>query len=300
MITPANVRRYEELLAPGADPAPYEYDTLFAAKGWFDRRRAKRRFKLLKKLDVRLRTMLQPDEKVFFLAAGTTVTLAEQFFVGWVAYYLNRRALVFTTNRVLLVQIDSRGRPRELVSQLRYDRLASVRSTWNGICEVKAQGGTKFKFQGVPRAERKFLHKFLADIVRPQPPGPADKPGVIEHLCPKCFRMTPDHPPACPHCHTPFKTPKQAAMRSLLFPGLGDWYLGHRGFATFEIIGAAFMWLFLVVFPLMSGEIVDQETGEVYALSIEYWNTVVVIIAIMHGMDSLMTHHFARKGHHAQ
>lgn len=153
MTSIATARSFQDLLAPDAAPAPYEYATLFTAKGWFDRRRAKRRFQLLKKLDPKLRAVLKPDERVFFVTAGTTVSLAEHFFVGWAAHYLNRRALVFTTERVLLVQINSRKRPKELLSQLRYDQIATVKSTWNGICEVKLQRGLKLKFQGVPSAE---------------------------------------------------------------------------------------------------------------------------------------------------
>lgn len=299
MNTLATARSYQDLLVPEAAPAPYEYATLFAGEGWLARRRAKRRFELLKKLDVKLRTMLAPDERVFFVTSGTTATFAEQFFVGLAATYLNRRALVFTTHRLLLVQIDSRKRPRELVSQMRYDQIASVRSTWNGICEVKLHGGVKYKFQQVPKAERKFLHQFLADVVKPVP-GAGGTTGQVELLCPKCFVVVPGHPASCPTCHAPFKSAKKAAMLSLVFPGLGDFYLGHRGFAALELIGSAFLWLALVVLPLMDGGAVDADTGELVPLNGIYWAMAAVIIAMAHLIDSSMTRHFAKKGHHPE
>jgi hypothetical protein len=294
----ATARRYEDLLTPDAAPGPYEYATLFAAKGWLARGRAKRRFQLLKKLDPKLRAILRPDERVFFVTAGSTVSVAEHFFVGWAAYYLNRRALVFTTERVLLVQIDTRKNPRELVSQLRYDQIASVKSTWNGICAVKLHRGLQYKFQGVPSAERKFLHQFLADIVKPMPPGSADIVEHLEHLCPKCFTVVPGFPAACPVCHAAFKSPKKAALLSLAFPGLGDFYLGHRGFAVLELLGSAFLWFVLVISPLLAGEVVNEETGERFRADSGYWVTVGLFIAAAHVIDSVMTHHFAKKGHH--
>ncbi|HUG11723.1 MAG TPA: hypothetical protein VMM36_11945, partial [Opitutaceae bacterium] len=86
----------------------------------------------------------------------------------------------------------------------------------------------------------------------------------------------------------------------LAFPGLGDFYLGHKGFATLELLGGIFGWLVLVIIPLLSGEIVDAETGEVLTLNASYWITVAIFIGFMHGMDAIMTHHFAQKGHHPQ
>lgn len=293
-----SARRYQDLLGADAAPSPYEYAILFDAKGWSARGRAKRRFKLLKKLDTKLRSILEPEERVFFVTAGSTVSIAEHFFVGWAAYYLNRRALVFTTSRVLLLQIDSRKKPRDLVSQLRYDQIASVKSTWTGNCEVKLHGGMKYKFQGMPRAERKYLHQFLADIVKPMPDGTADTVNRLENLCPKCFTSVPDFPAVCPACQVPFKSAKKAALLSLAFPGLGDFYLGHRGFAVMELLGSAFLWLVLVINPLLVGGFEDLETGEVFEFGSEYWITAAVIIAIAHLIDSVMTHHFAKKGHH--
>jgi len=118
-------RRYEDLLGDGVEPSPYEFALLFKTDGWFSRRRAKNRFKALRAIDPKLRRMLRDGERVFFVTSGTTSNAAEQFFAGtWVAQALNRRALVFTTDRVLLQQIDSRQRPGDLVSQIAYTSIA--------------------------------------------------------------------------------------------------------------------------------------------------------------------------------
>lgn len=298
MTALASARRFQDLLAPDVAPSPYDFQTLFAGEGWLARRRSKRRFQLLKKLDPRIRPILRPEERVFFVTAGTTVSLAEHFFVGWAAYYLNRRALVFTTQRILLVQIDSRKRPRDLVSQLRYEQIASVSSTWNGICQVKLHRGLKLKFQGVARAERKFLHQFLSDIVQPRTGAETSETNHLEHLCPKCFAVVPGHPPSCSACGAPFKSAGRAALLSAIFPGLGDLYLGHRGFALLELFGSAFLWFVLVIAPLVAGGVIDEQTGELLPIDSSYWITVGIVVALAHTIDATMTHHFARKGHH--
>jgi hypothetical protein len=299
MNTLSTARTFQDLLLPDVAPSPYDYGVLFESKGFFARRRSKRRFKLLKNLDVDLQPLLQPGERVFFATCGFTASLAEQMFVGWAAQFLNRRAIVFTTSRVLLIQINRKLRPLDLVSQIRYEQIAKVRSTWRGFCEICLQDGKKLLFQGVAKAERKFLHRFLADVVRPIPVKKGEKVAAPEHLCRACQTVVPGHPHSCPRCSAAFKPASKAALLSLLFPGLGDYYLGHRGFAFMEMAGGAFAWLILVVMPLAQGGLVDTETGEIYAMAMGDWIAYSFFpLGILHGIDSIMTRHFARKGHH--
>lgn len=295
MITLHSARKFEELLTGEVESSPYEYATLFKAEGFWQRRQAAKRLRLLQTLDGKLRRILRPSERVYFLTSGTTISLSEQFFVGWAAAYLNMRALVFTTERVLLVQLSgNRKKARELVAQIPYPALASVKSTWTGCCRIKLTDGNVLKFSSMPARDRKFIAEFLAGIVRGSTaPFGAGRSHGIENLCPHCYVHVPAHPPACPACGGGFKSPQQAALRSFLFPGLGDWYLGHRGFAILELLGSGFMWLVLVVAPLLAPE--DPELGPPTA---EYWLTAAVIIFIAHAIDAMMTRHFARKGHH--
>lgn len=293
MTTPQSAKKYEELLASDVAASPYDYAMLFKAEGFFARQRAKNRFKLLKSIDAKLRAILRQDERVYYLTTGTTVTVAEHFFVGWAAHYLNRRALIFTTERVLLLEIGGRNRPGKLVSQMPYISIASVKATWTGTCRVKLLNKKTYNFQGVPKADRKFLADFLADVVKGTT-APFQREFGIEHLCPHCYTMLPGYPLACSTCAGGLKSAKKAALLSLLFPGAGDWYLGHRGFAVFELFGSCFMWFVLVIAPLLAP---PGEEGTAQ-LGAEYWGTVLIIILGAHGIDAMMTHHFARKGHY--
>jgi len=297
MLNLQNAKRFEELLGADVENGPYEFPLLFKADGWLDRMRSKNRFKLLRAIDTKLRIILHEGERLYFATSGTTANLAEQYFAGAaVSQALNRRALLFTTERVILIQIDSKKRPRELVSQIAYTSIAEVKATWNGYCQLTLRDKSKLKFIGVPKADRKHLATFLADIVKTAAAAITADSGVAhEQLCPHCYKPVPGHPAACPHCQGGFKLARTAMLRSLLFPGLGDFYLGHKAFAVIEMIGAAFMWYVLVGAPLIGA---PDENGEITNANGAYWIFAGIVITIAHGIDAVMTRHFALKGHH--
>ncbi len=292
MTTLQSAKKYEELLAVEAETAPYDYAVLFKADGFFARQRAKQRFKLLKAIDPKLRRILQPGEKAYFITPGTTVSLEERFFVGWWVYYLNMRALVFTTHRVLLLQTNVRKRPGKLVSQMPYASIASVKSTWNGMCRVKLVNRKTYDFQHVPRADRKFLAEFLTGVVQGTN-APFQVSLGIEHLCPHCFTIVPAYPLVCPVCGGGIKSARKAALLSFIFPGTGDWYLGHRVFALLEMLGICFLWFGLVIAPLLAPPDPGLEPQDAV-----FWVTNGLVLLVAHTIDCMMTHHFARKGHH--
>jgi hypothetical protein len=297
MISLQNARRFEDLLGTDVEPSPYEFSLLFKTDGWLDRRRSKTRFKLLQAINSKLCKLLHEGERVYFATSGTTTNAAEHYFTGAaMAQALNRRALIFTTERVILLQIDSRKRPGALASQIAYTSIAEVKSTWSGYCQLKLRNKSKLNFIGVPKADRKNLAAMLTDVVGSVATQIESKGApALEHLCPHCFVPVPGHPETCPHCQGHFKSARTAMLRSLLFPGLGDLYLGHRSFALIEMLGAAFFWYVMVFAPLIGA---PDENGEITETTTVYWGIAVVMLAGVHGIDAVMTRHFALKGHH--
>lgn len=296
MITLQTARRYEELLGENVALSSYDYAALFEAKGWMARRRAKNRFKLLQKLDAKLTRVLRPGERVYFVSVGSLNGRGEQFFAGWAAYYINLRALIFTTERVILMQIGGNKKPRELVSELPYPAIREVKATWTGFCEVVLANGKKHRFSGMPKADRTFLRDFLTSVI-----GEAEhsdtfdgRPDGLVHLCPHCFTSVPAWPVSCGACGGGIKSARTAALLSLVFPGLGDWYLGHRGLAAMEMMGTAGLWFLFVVAPLLGIEV----EGEVATVDEGHWIAAGVVLGATHLIDSAVTHCFARKGHH--
>lgn len=306
MVNLHTAKGFGQLLGEGVEASPYEYGMLFEAKGWWAKRRAKARLVLLRKIDAKLRRVLRPDERVYYVSTGVISNFKEQFFEGSAAtYYVNLRALVFTTERIVLLQIGSRQKPGLLVSELPYAALREVKSTWTGLCQLTLVNGKKHKLTRMPRADRKYLHGFLNGVVAQANAGSdgADAVGMkagsdgLVHLCPHCFTATPGRPKACPSCGGGIRSANTAAWLSLLFPGFGDWYLGYRWLAMMEMLGAAFVWLMFLIAPLLS--VLFETEGETSRSELNAALAVgVLFVVVAHVVDAVMTRSYGMKGHH--
>ena len=111
----------------------------------------------------------------------------------------------------------------------------------------------------------------------------ADAEIIHEDICPACYKGLAKGLSACTTCSMDFKGPKKALMRSLILPGLGDLYLGHRALGTFELIGSIIIWL-IIVTSLLAGE----EGGVPFAIT---------LLVLYNGLDGLLTYHMAKKGY---
>ena len=276
-------RSFEELLAVGED-GPYVFAQMFSAEGRRARSNAKRRFKLLKRIDQPLRAMLRDGERVFFVTRGVAQpSMVEWYFLGAALYYMNQRALVLTNQRILLLQIDWRQRPKEMRNEIAYTSVASLRNTWLGNARVSFHNGGSVQLAGVPKADRKWMattfDKLLASLAAPPTQSEMDQ------LCPHCFAVVEAQPPSCSHCRGHFKSPRMAGMLSLVYPGAGDLYLGHNGFAYMELLGATLAWTVAIAIGL------DPSIGLLEAAIV-----LVFMIVFMHGIDGFTTHRIAKKG----
>ena len=286
--------RYEDLLEKEIKGSPYEFKTMFTAEGWGAHQRLLKRFKLLKVVDPRLIRMLRPDERVHFITHGTLVSAVDDFFTSWAAHFLDLRAMVFTSDRVFLIQINTRNELRDLVTQIAYSSVVAVVSSPNGSCRLVTRDGRKLHFRHMPRPDHKFLLDFLGDAIKRAGAGGGQTATGEEKLCPKCFKIVKGFPIHCPECNALLKRPFVAGFRTFLFPGLGNWYLGNRGFAAGEMSVTALLWLFLVILPLLR---LFLEGGP--PLTRVYWITAACVLASVYLVVAVLTHHVARKGLHA-
>jgi len=278
------VERFDELVQRGQDATPYDYRTMFPADGFWARRASRKRLILLKRIDEQLRAMLWPGERVVFLTSGALHSFAESYLVGGVVYYVNRRAIVLTTERIILMQVDGRGQPRALRSQVLLPSIASFARTGLGNTVLRLADGAKYVFARVRRRDRKALVE-LTPLATARATAPATGAG-LEHLCPRCFKVLHDQPLECPHCGGGLKSPRKAAVLSLLFPGLGNIYLGNRGMGAFELVVGALIWLANLTTP---GVLASPEV---------LLSTALVILLFVHGIDAAATVHIARKGYY--
>lgn len=211
-------------------------------------------------------------------------TFLESYFMGWLLYYFNKRAIVLTDRRILLLQIHGGDRPGVLRSQVRYSGITRVKRSLFGNTALKLGNGKKLTFTRVPKGDAKFLRSL---IERLQEAGVTEGAPVTghEHLCPHCYAVAEIGQVECDACKGTFKSPRKAGLLSLLFPGIGDFYMGHRKLAAFEFVIVAFFW---VVLFLPDPEYPMTVLGAVLVAAI--------IVVSLHVPDAVGTWFLARRG----
>lgn len=275
------VERFEELVQREHDQSPYDFKSIFATGGFFVRRASQQKLRLLQRLDESLRAVLRPGERVVYLTTGVLYSFWESYFFGWAVRAINRRALILTTERLVLVQIDSRRRPRALRSQILLADIARLTRTPLGSAKLTLASGASYVFVYVPKRDRRTLAD-LIEKLRPAATRTSAAHG-LEQLCPYCYAPVPGHPPACPVCGGRFKSPAKAALLSFLIPGLGTAYVGYWGFGIFKAVVVAFLWI----------GILSPDGGAPVALV-----GVAIVMGFVHGLAALTSWYLARRGHH--
>lgn len=281
MTTLETARNYKDLLASQDPRQQFAFATIFDDSSLAARRRSKWKFKMLQRISPKLRRIMWEGEKVRYLSRGIRFSFWESYFAGWVAQLINRRAIVVTDRRIILIQIDRRSRAKELVEHIQYSAIRKVGRTILGNTRLLLNNGRKTAFAYIPRADRQFVAKLVTythDHLEASAAG-------VEHLCPHCFVAIEGFPRACAACGGDFKSVRTATLRSLLFPGLGDWYIGHRLLAGFEIAFVALLWLTVLI---------PTEEYPVTAASI--LGSGLVLFMFVHIPDAFLTRYIARRG----
>jgi len=276
--------RFQDLLVRRAEDDPYVFATIFDNETWRSRRLSAKKLKLLREIDSTLRAMLEPGEKVHFVTIGNGVSFWESYLLGWVAYAINRRAIILTDHRILLLQIDRKLRPHTFRSQLRYLAIDSL--TWPLLGGVRLRMRSKKTrlYSYMPRRDRGRMRDFIKRK-KIEFRGYRAEATDLENVCPHCHQPVEGHPRQCPGCHAGFKSRVKASLLSFLFPGLGDLYLGHKLFGGVEIAAAALTWLWFLLVAVNGA--IALEAKIVSAAS---------LLVFMHGLDALVTRHVASKG----
>lgn len=247
------------------------------------RRRDRKRAEMLRKAEPVLKRALDPMEVVRFVTSGARQLAWGLVTAGSMNPFTNRTTFVLTDRRILLIHTNRRQWPRMFASQLPLERIETATGRHSYI--FIRSGREQLMFHGTKRGEAKYLRRLLDTT-------PVDE-GGWQNLCPRCFLAMDDAPAFCPRCGERFKSPRKAALRSLIFPGLGDFYLGYRGYAVLQTVGAAFLWgLFVTV--LVPAVRARGFSGVLIALP------VLAFLALVHGGDAILTRAKARSGLHSR
>jgi DNA-directed RNA polymerase subunit RPC12/RpoP len=243
------------------------------------------RFKLKILAAVRpvLEKLLRPGEQVLRVAAATAYHPLEIFLGNGVLTMLyNRYALVATNQRLIMINTNHRlTRPAHYLFQMAYAEIRKVsRGLFRTSLALTRKTGRHRVFTSMKTSQSADLRDFIT--AKLDPPGAAPAMDLKERLCPACYAPLDNGLDQCPTCRAAFKTSRRAALRSLLLPGWGDIYLGHRLLGGLELLGSLAIWG-LVLNSLATGE----------------RGTVVLagFLAIYHLLDALLARHMAAKGY---
>jgi hypothetical protein len=265
----------------------YRLETVFAKiSGWGAKGEIKRRAKLIRQVEPTLKEMLMPKEQVLYVAKGTQNATAEALFMGayWSAM-LNQTVFVLTNLRLLMLRCKSNGKPTHTFWVLYYSEIAQFQPSWTGTLKLKLKDGKSLTFSGFPKLDRKAMPAIFQEALDNykklgfQPSVSQSR----ENLCSHCFQVVPKDRYVCQHCGADYWTPKQLALRSLVFPSWGDFCMQHYGFAIVELFGYVVSWV-VAIGILMSP---NPEEGI---------GILALIFVIEHPVDAILTYSVAKKG----
>lgn len=285
-----------EWLATAGNDLPIDAEAMFPeGDGLLERRRAAQRAKRIARLRPVL-ARLEPGETVRFVTLGVRYRFAEFYFSGYlVAHQANLTALVLTDRRLLLVACAADGKPHDVKTQIRLERLRTVRprSLFGGMY-VEADDGEKHFYTSTPRRDVLRLQALVGEKAAAPAAGPSSPAAgpALERLCPACLAVVPGPAASAeqcprPDCRIPFRSASRAARLSALVPGVGDIYLRHFGFGALEFLGSTLMLCFAIV---LAGELVATREPALAVL-------LVALVGLPRLIDYFLTLHMGRKGY---
>jgi len=276
---------YQELA--GLSSAKFDFGEIFSPnkKGGYRSRKNKFKIKIFKAVHDVLGELLEDGEKAMRIGKGTAHYPAEIFLGnGLLTMMYNYYAIVCTNRRILLININPRmTRRTHFLFQVPYEDIKKVKQgLFLNHLIIYRTNARRRVFTSVKRYILKELREFITlkqDTVSQAKPHKES----LENLCPSCFAPLQKRLVACPYCKVQLKEPKKALFKSLLLPGWGDLYLGHRALGILEMLGSVIVWVIVIVSMRQGG--------------FENLAAALFVLLLYNGYDSVLTYHMGKKGY---
>ena len=267
-------------------PDRFDLTAIFTAdkKGRYKSRKNKFKLKILVAVAPAIEAILEDGERVRHIAWGTAYYPLEIFFGnGWLTTLYNRYALAATDRRLLMIHTDHRMKKTgHYRFQMRYEEIRKVgRGLFRTSLALTRKKGKSRIFTALKPYLSKEIYEFVEQRIDPEQPA-LEETSAYENLCPACNTALPVGLTACSECGAEFKAVKRAVLRSLVLPGWGDIYLGHRMIGVFELLGSLLVWSVALQFLTAGNE------GLILGL---------FLLCFYNGMDALLTWSMAKKGY---
>jgi len=281
----AIVSEFPEVTAFASEKYALEHLLLPDKKGRYKTRLNKLKLKLLGAVQSTLEKLLDQDEQVLHVAAATAYYPAELFLGnGWMTLLYNRYIIVGTNKRLVAVNTDYKmKKPTHYLFQFSFNGIKKIsRGLFGTSLVLTRKKGKRRIFNGIRRVLAAELKTFVSSRIDPTANLEATA-SPQDNLCPTCFTPLAGKLVSCPKCRALFKNPRKAALRSLLLPGWGDVYLGHRFLGVCEMLGSLLIWGIIAAMYFL-----DDPANLVMGL---------VFLLFYNGLDGLLTLHMAKKGY---
>ncbi len=269
----------------GISPEKVAFEEIFppGKRGGYRSRKNKFKVKILMAVSEVLDKIIKDGERVMRIGRGTAYYPAELFFGnGWLTMMYNHYAILATNQRILLINVNSRMKgTTHYLFQVLYEDIRKVK---RGILFSSMVLDRIRSKRRVLTQVKRYISKELKDFITERKEYVKGEPeAVLECICPSCFVPLEKGLTECPSCEAAFKTPKKATLRSLLLPGLGDFYLGHRALGAAELMGSIMVWTY-ALFLVYHG----QKDGLFVA---------VLVLLFYNCTDAVVTYFMAKKGY---
>jgi hypothetical protein len=284
-LSEIGINGIEDVKNVSDDNSSYVLSSIFLTKNKVSKRIVNKKLKIVKGIEPFLGKVIKDDEKVYYVSYGIKNSTFDHLFLGAIAQYLNRKIFIFTTKRIVMIKYKGKYKPSELYSEIPYQHIINAKKTLFGNMKLLFSDGKTNLFVGIPKVDKRFINDIFSKLKDKGVAG--QEVGGVLNLCPHCFERVFGFPQQCNACRGKFKSPKTTAILSLVFPGIGDIYLGHKGFGLLQAVGGTLVWI---------GFLVPQAATATSAASAPTLLGALFLFAFMHGLDSAVTMNTAKKG----
>jgi hypothetical protein len=204
-------------------------------RGEENARTEKRNAKILQKLQPALqRTLLAGETVLSIMRARSPLSLVEQITAAWWTAALAACAIVVTNKRILFFPVKRDGSWKESVRAVQWGDVEEVKPKGLLIRNVsfRFKNGTKVTYTNFGRGDARKMAGIAAALI-PAASGEVSSTQGLVQLCPDCRNVLTEGHYLCPACGLAFKNEQTMVLRSIVLPGGGYFYTGHRGIAIF-------------------------------------------------------------------
>ena len=205
----------------------------------------KQQGKIVKNFVPLIEQFLEPGEKIVLAAQGASPFSAlEQMTTGWSLIYVVKRCILVVTNhRILHLPATWNNKPKNIISQVRYGDLESVKVKGKSL-RLVYKSGKKERFTQIRNAKKLRTLMEKLDIRKFTPTAFAAR----HHLCPRCAHPLNAENYLCQKCRLEFRNPSRARKLSIIFPGGGYFYTRRPLLGVLDAMVEGYLLILVLLF----------------------------------------------------